>query len=30
MDDYLFKENRLCIPDSSIHELLVREAYGGK
>ena len=30
MDDYLFKENKLCIPDSSMRELLVREAHGGK
>ena len=29
MDDYLFKENRLCVPGSSLHELLVCEAHGG-
>ncbi|XP_073057399.1 uncharacterized protein [Primulina eburnea] len=26
---FLFKEDRLCIPKSSIRELLVREAHGG-
>ena len=26
-DDYLFKEKRLCVPDCSIRELLIREAY---
>ena len=29
LDGYLFKESRLCIPLSSIRELLVREAHGG-
>ena len=28
-DGYLFKSGRLCIPNSSIRELLVREAQGG-
>jgi hypothetical protein len=27
-DEYFFKESRLCVPSSSIRELLVREAYG--
>jgi hypothetical protein len=29
MDDYLFKENRLCVLASSLCELLVCEAYEG-
>jgi hypothetical protein len=29
MDGFLFKENGLCVPDSSLCELLVREAHGG-
>ena len=28
-DGYLFKENKLCVPNCSMCELLVREAYGG-
>jgi hypothetical protein len=29
LDGYLFKKNCLCVPLSSIHELLVREAHEG-
>jgi hypothetical protein len=29
LDAYLFKESRLCVPLSSMRELLVREADGG-
>jgi hypothetical protein len=28
-DEFLFREGKLCIPQSSLHELLVREAHGG-
>ena len=27
-DGVLFKENKLCMPNCSMRELLVREAYG--
>ena len=29
LDGYLFKENKLCVPNSSMRELLVREAHSG-
>jgi hypothetical protein len=29
-DGYLFKESKLCVPNCSMRELLVREAHGGE
>jgi hypothetical protein len=29
LDSYLFKENKLCVPDCFMYELLVHEAYKG-
>ena len=29
LDGYLFKESHLCVPLSSMRELLLREAHGG-
>jgi len=29
IDGFLFKKNKLCVPVSSLHELLFFEAYGG-
>jgi hypothetical protein len=29
MDDYFFKENRLCVPANSLRELLICEAHEG-
>ncbi|XP_062075289.1 uncharacterized protein LOC133779331 [Humulus lupulus] len=28
-DGFLFKENKLCVPKSSLHDLLVKESHGG-
>jgi hypothetical protein len=29
-DGYLFKESKLCVPNCSMRELLLREAHGGR
>jgi hypothetical protein len=30
LDVYLFKENKLCVPNNFMHELLIHEAYRGR
>ena len=29
LDDYLFRENKLYVPDNFMHELLIHEAHMG-